>query len=117
MHALIYVLPDLPEHSWTLLDQGHEAAKPGLAEDGLMLGQFHPHCDEPAARNSAFLVARSPIPMLAMRNMSLHDILFLDRDARTFRAYDKRFSDVYEKHAGISPLFRRLYLRAKQEFS
>ena len=117
IHALIYVLPDLPEDSWTLLDQGQQAAKPALAEDGLMLGQFHPHCDEPAARNPAFLVARSPIPMLAIRNMSLHDIMFLGYEARIFLAYDKHFSHMYEKHSGISPLFRKLYSRAKQEFS
>jgi hypothetical protein len=117
IHALIYILPDLPEDSWTLLDQGQRAAKPTLAEDGLMLGQFHPHCDEPAARNSAFLVARSPIPMLALRNMSLHDIMFLGQEERNFLAYDKRFGHAYEKHTGISPLFRKLYSHAKEEFS
>jgi hypothetical protein len=117
MHALVFVLPDLPESRCQLLDDSQASIKPALAERGLMLGQFHPRCPEPAARNPGFLVARSPVPMLALRNMALHDILFLDSEARCFRAYQARFGDAYLAHASISPLFRRLYLQAEDRFS
>nr|WP_258534356.1 hypothetical protein [Streptomyces sp. PT12] len=36
--------------------------KPELVALGVMVGQFHEHCAEPAARNPAFPVSRSPIP-------------------------------------------------------
>lgn len=113
MHALLLVLPDLPQRSWSLLDECQCAVKPALAEQGLMLGQFHPECTEPAARNSDFLVARSPIPMLALRNMAFHDILFLHHDARCFNAYDQRFGSAYERHSKIPELFRQTYAEAK----
>jgi hypothetical protein len=117
MHALLFVLPDLPQQSWSLLDECQFAVKPTLAEQGLMLGQFHPECTEPAARNNDFLVARSPIPMLALRNMAFHDILFLRHDARCFNAYDQRFGPAYERHSNIPELFRQTYAEAKDGFA
>jgi hypothetical protein len=113
MHALLLLLPDLPQRSWRLLDECQLAVKPALAEQGLMLGQFHPECTERAARNSEFQVARSPIPMLALRNMAFHDILFLHHEARCFNAYDQRFGPAYERHSNIPELFRQTYAEAK----
>ncbi|MDQ2816059.1 MAG: hypothetical protein M3Z75_30515 [Actinomycetota bacterium] len=78
--SLIITFPDLgPEH-WHLIDAGHSASKTRFVEDSLMLGQFHPACEAPAAHNPAFPVNRAPIPLMVIRHMAVHDILFLEQD-------------------------------------
>jgi hypothetical protein len=112
LHAIVVVLPLLTEAYWGLLDRVQDTVKPDLAENGFMLGQFHPHCAEPAARNHAFQVARSPVPMLALRYMAFHDILFLHGDARCFAAYQRRFGERYRRSASLDPLLVKTYAEA-----
>ncbi|MGV9316827.1 DUF6875 domain-containing protein [Streptomyces sp. NPDC003691] len=119
LRALVVVLPDFPESRGHLLDSLQAEAKPRLAEEGLMLGQFHPRCDDRAVRNPRLPVSRAPVPLLALRDMALHDILFLDSDARCFHAYRRRFADRYGDpgdEAGARTLFRRRYARAGLRF-
>lgn len=91
LEAIIYVLPDLPADRWPLLDGAQRSAKPGLAERGLMLGQFHPSCPVPSARNADFPVSRSPVPLLVIRQMAPHDIMFLREHPRCVAAYYRYF--------------------------
>jgi hypothetical protein len=116
LHALVMVLPRLPTECWHLLDELQARAKPQLADRFLMMGQFHPNCVETAARNPEFFVSRSPVPMLALRNMAFHDILFLDSDAHTFAAYSRKFGARYTTSAAFDPLFRQRYECARQRF-
>ncbi|MER5729833.1 DUF6875 domain-containing protein [Streptomyces sp. NPDC002138] len=109
MYAYVLILPDLPRAQWAELDAVQAALKAELAEGGLMLGQFHPECPEPAARNPQFPVSRSPVPLLAMRNMALHDVLFLHNDSRLFAEYQHRFGGRYERGAVADPLLRSSY--------
>lgn len=76
--SLIVTFPDLGRTHWHLIDDGHRAEKTLAVENGLMLGQFHPACDAPAARNPTFPVNRAPIPLIVIRHMAPHDILFLE---------------------------------------
>jgi hypothetical protein len=116
MHTLLAILPDLPAHLWSLLDEVQAQVKAELADQGLMLGQFHPACPEPAARNPRFAVSRSPVPLLALRRMALHDVLFLHQDRRFFAAYQLRFGDRYERGTVSDPAFRAAYQRAVVAF-
>ncbi|GAB1644397.1 DUF6875 domain-containing protein [Krasilnikovia sp. MM14-A1259] len=116
LHALVMVLPRLPAERWHLLDELHSRVKPLLADRSLMLAQFHPDCLETAARNSAFPVAQAPVPMLALRNMAFHDILFLDSDRRMFHAYSRRYGARYATSTGIDPHFRQRFDRAARRF-
>lgn len=109
LHTLLLALPDLPRARWHLLDDVQAAVKPELAQQGLMLGQFHPECAEPAARNPGFPVSRSPLPLLALRRMALHDVLFLHQDPELFEQYRLRFGARYERGAAVDPLFRQVY--------
>ncbi|MFJ3594772.1 DUF6875 domain-containing protein [Streptomyces sp. NPDC090231] len=113
LHAVVALLPDLPQAAGGLLDRVHAEVKPSLAEHGMMLGQFHPRCNESAARNPGFPVSRSPVPMLALRWMALHDVLFLHDDPLRFAAYDRRFGSVYRSGRTVDPLFAELYRRAR----
>jgi hypothetical protein len=61
---------------------------------GLMLGEFHPKSDVGSVHNPDFPVMRSPSPMFAVRALSVHDLLFLDRDE--FAAADRiRYLEHY----------------------
>ncbi|MFC0602220.1 DUF6875 domain-containing protein [Streptomyces palmae] len=109
MRTLLLVLPDLPPAGWPLLDAAQAELKGELAREGLMLGQFHPACPEPAARNPRFPVSRCPVPLLVMRNMAVHDVLFLHHRGDFFAEYRRRFGSRYERRAVADPLFRNTY--------
>ncbi|MFI8191835.1 DUF6875 domain-containing protein [Streptomyces sp. NPDC085946] len=113
LRSLIIVLPDLPPEAFALLDEAHAQVKTESVERGLMIGQFHPACAEPAARNPAFEVSRSPVPLVAVRAMAVHDILFLGERADWFAQYHRRFGERYRSRpAGIGPLLTTLYHKA-----
>ena len=78
--ALVVTFPDLREENRHLVDEAHLACKTEAVSEGVMLGQFHPSCDAPAVHNPAFAVNRSPVPLIVVRAMSSHDVLFLDSD-------------------------------------
>lgn len=109
MHGLMLALPDLPESRWHHLDVVQAELKAELALEGLMMGQFHPNCPEPAARNPEFPVSRSPVPLLAMRNMALHDVLFLHHDPAMFAQYRLRFGERYERGVGVDQVYLDAY--------
>jgi len=116
LHTLVVVLTGLPEEHHHLLDEAHARAKPELVERGLMLAQFHPHCDERAVRNPEFRVSRSPVPMLAMRRMALHDVLFLGSDPEWFAAYEKRYGGRFERGSVSDPLFVAAFTEARKRW-
>jgi len=113
LRALLIVLPDLPREAFGLLDEAHAQVKTESVERGLMIGQFHPECDEPAARNPAFMVSRSPVPLVAVRAMAVHDILFLGERADWFAQYHRRFGERYRSGAeSAGPLLTTVYHKA-----
>lgn len=116
LHTLVSVLDGLPVDRFGLLDVLHATVKRDIVVRGLMLGQFHPHCPEPAVRNPSFPVSRSPVPMLVLRHMAVHDVLFLQDDEACFRAYDTRFGHRYEQRTTLDPLFVELFWRARERF-
>lgn len=116
LHTLVSVLHGLPVARFGLLDVLHATVKRDIAVRGLMLGQFHPHCPEPAVRNPEFRVSRSPVPMLVLRNMAVHDVLFVQDDETCFRAYDTRFGHRFEQRTSLDPLFVDLFWGARERF-
>ncbi|MFR0356709.1 DUF6875 domain-containing protein [Streptomyces sediminimaris] len=113
LRSLIIVLPDLSPEAFALLDEAHAQVKTESVERGLMIGQFHPECDEPAARNPAFKVSLSPVPLVAVRAMAVHDILFLGERADWFTEYHRRFGERYRSRPdGIGPLLTTMYHKA-----
>ena len=112
LRAVVVVLPGLNDEDAFLLDDLQAAAKVRLAEQGFMLGQFHPRCEEPAARNAAFPVSRSPVPLLALRSMSFHDVLFVHDEEVRFGTYRDRYGSRYERGGKGDSIFAELYRRA-----
>lgn len=113
LRSLLLVLPDLPPEHLHLLDAAHSALKPESVRRGLMLGQFHEKCREKAARNPAFEVSWAPVPMVAIRSMAIHDVLFLADRRDWFEEYARRFGIRYRNSAhGVDPLLTKVYEHA-----
>jgi hypothetical protein len=122
LKALLIVFPNIEERYLKMLDACQKIVKPRMVEAGMMVGQFHHKCEERAIHNREWhAISLSPIPLIAIRHMSIHDIIFLEDDADWFRIYDAhfgfRFSEqgksltAYQKH-----LFT-YYDRAKSKHS
>jgi hypothetical protein len=78
--ALVAVFPDLPETAAAaFIDAGHGLMRSQFVSNGLMVGQFHPGCPVGSVHNPDLLVTRSPVPLFAVRALSPHDLIFLDR--------------------------------------
>lgn len=112
LRSVVAVMPGLDETDCEVLDDVQRVLKPVLAVKGLAMGQFHPYCDERAARNSSFRVSISPLAMIVIRNMALHDILFVHHDPKCFAEYDKRFGHRFRSGGVADRMFVECYERA-----
>jgi heptaprenyl diphosphate synthase len=116
LDSRLIVMPQLGPAGWGRLDAAYEYLKDFAVESGLMVGQFHPRCDERAVRNSDFRVSVAPVAMLAIRHMAPHDILFLNRSERWFKEYDSYFRSHFERGRIRDPLLLSLYSGAHDRF-
>ncbi|MBO8187708.1 polyprenyl synthetase family protein [Streptomyces spirodelae] len=117
LRSLVVCLPDLPEPDCRLLDEAHRTVKSLAVRRGMMVGQLHPQCEEPSARNPEFPVNRSPVPLVAIRRMALHDILFLKDSKEWFHEYHRRFGHHYKPgREALDPLFTEAFRRARAEY-
>jgi heptaprenyl diphosphate synthase len=92
LKALVIVFPNIEERFLTALDSCHRMIKPDIVKLGMMIGQFHRKCRELAIHNPRWdEISKSPISLMAMRYMALHDIMFLDRNEEEFRVYNDKF--------------------------
>jgi heptaprenyl diphosphate synthase len=113
LESRLIVMPRMDPEGWERLNAVHAYLKNYAAELGLMIGQFHPDCDERAVRNSGFRVSIAPIAMLAIRHMAPHDILFLHHSERWFKEYDSRFRSHFRIR---DSLLLSLYSRARDRY-
>lgn len=78
--ALLAFFPGLPsEAAPEFIDGGHARLRMDFVASGLMIGEFHPHSTVTSVHNQDLEVMRCPVPMLAVRALTRHDVLFLDR--------------------------------------
>lgn len=114
--AIVVCFPNIPDHCARVLDTVHAQIKDVFVQKGMMIGQFYKDCPEPAARNPFFKISISPIPLVAMRYMSIHDILFLNTCKEWFMEYDKRFGNKYSANKVSSVTYREAYQEARARF-
>ncbi|MEA2572987.1 MAG: hypothetical protein QOH93_285 [Chloroflexia bacterium] len=118
--ALLVVFPNVPDKQTRVLDQAHTNIKSRFVEAGLMVGQFHKNCDVPSVYNRTLLVSRSPIPLMAIRQMAIHDILFLGENEDWFQAYNVQYGHKFndpDKLESFNAHLLEYYVRAKARFS
>lgn len=90
--TILLVLPQLDYHDATALDDLQREAKDGFVADGLMIGQFHPVCDQPGLWNDEFKALRAPVPLLAIRKLVVFDLPFLVDNTAHAESYLRRFA-------------------------
>ncbi|GAB3287170.1 DUF6875 domain-containing protein [Kineosporia babensis] len=95
--ALVIVFPNIDKDHYGVLDLSQHQLKSDFVTRGLMLGQFHPRCQVRGAWNHGFRASVSDWPIMAIRNMAIHDIIFLRESAAWFTAYNLRFGDRFKR--------------------
>ena len=98
--SLLAVFSDVPmDKGAQFIDQGHRRLRPHFVRAGLMLGEFHPHSTVGSVRNPDFPVMRSPVPMFAVRALTVHDLMFLDTE-QTPAVQRREYLELYLKYVG-----------------
>ena len=98
--ALLGFFPGLPQpQAGDFIDGGHRMIRAEVVEKGLMLGEFHPGSPVGGVHNRELPVMRCPVPMLAVRVMTAHDLLFADQPG-TPPADRVAFLLAYQRHVG-----------------
>ncbi|MFE4977130.1 DUF6875 domain-containing protein [Kitasatospora sp. NPDC056651] len=90
--TVLLVLPQLDREDSTVLDELQRKAKDEFVEQGLMIGQFHPVCEEPGLWNHSFRPLRAPVPLLAVRKLLVFDLPFLSGDETHLGHFLARFA-------------------------
>ena len=88
--------------------------------DGLMVTQCYPGCDMRSVRNPELRVYESPYPLMAMRMMAIHDILFVNDNKEWFSAYHLRFGTHFRDPKALQDYEQPLleaYTGAKARFT
>lgn len=117
--ALLVIFPNLPEKQTKVLDIAHSSIKSEFVRNGLMVGQFHKNCDERGIYNPGFKVSVSPFPLIAIRHMAIHDIIFVKENSEWFHHYNLRFGHRFNEPKGIEDYNQHLikyYDEAKRRF-
>jgi heptaprenyl diphosphate synthase len=114
--SALIVLPDAVPGGWKVIDDVYAELKELAVQLGLMIGQFHPACDERSVRNGLFAVSRSPVALFAVRHMAVHDVLFLHGQSSWFEAYHLRFARHFQDGRVRDPLMRDLFAEAGHRF-
>jgi hypothetical protein len=95
--ALLVIFPEVPPNETTVLDVVHSNIKSQFVHDGLMVAQCHARCDGRSVHSPGLKVYTSPYPLIAMRYMAMHDILFLEDNELWFASYDQRFGSRFKE--------------------
>jgi hypothetical protein len=90
--TILLVLPHLDPLSSAALDAVQARAKDRFVADGVMIGQFHPACDQPGLWNPHFKALRAPVPLLAIRKLVVFDLPFLMDSEVHAGSYLRRFA-------------------------
>jgi hypothetical protein len=117
--TLLMVFNNIPHAESSIMDIVHLNIKDKYVENGLMIGQFHPNCDERGIYNRKLKVSVAPYSFFAIRNMAIHDILFLKEKSEWFMAYNAWFGEKFRKgeldeHTNH---LEEYYLMAKKKFN
>jgi hypothetical protein len=107
--AIVLALPGVEPDATPALDTLHGLVKDELMADGLLLGQFHDRCEVPAARNARFAVQTSAVPLLVLRPLTLHDVLFLHTDPDRFGVFRARYAELFDSGRVKDPLLLRAW--------
>ncbi len=118
--AYAIIFPNIERPKLSLLSEVQSRLKDVLVPKGYMIGEFYETCTVPAAHNANFHVMWSPIPLMAIRNMLPHDVLFLKKSKEMFLHFDQRFGSHFAEPEKLPSTERHLiahYEAARAQFA
>jgi heptaprenyl diphosphate synthase len=92
------LFPALKGDAASVVHDVHSQTKSSMMRRGVMTAAFYPGYTKPGIYNDGFQLYQSPFPVLVVRPMALHDIMFLSNDGSAFAEYHRRFAHKY--HSG-----------------
>lgn len=105
--TILILFPDVAkEDAPKVVDKLQQMLKMDFVSVGLMIGQFHELCQEGGLWNPDFRPLRSPVPMLAIRQMVPSDFAFLKHEPAFIMSYLDRFA------VNLPPQVRELFAKA-----
>ena len=119
LKTIIAVFPEIGAETAPVLDLVHSQIKSAFVQEGLMVTQCYPGCDMRSVRNPELRAYDSPYPLMAMRLMAIHDILFVGDCEEWFSAYSLRFGARFRDPRTLQDYEQPLldeYSRAKARF-
>jgi hypothetical protein len=96
--TILVVLPVFDRTESGPLDALQRRLKDAFVAEGLMVGQFHPRCEQRGLWNDDFRPLRAPIPLLAIRRMVSSDLPFLLDSGSQMAAYFNQFAADIPAH-------------------
>jgi hypothetical protein len=96
--TILVVLPRVDPVDPGPLDDLQARLKDAFVREGLMVGQFHPRCEQSGLWNDDFRPLRAPVPLLAIRRMVSSDLPFLLDSPEHLSAYLTRFAPDIPGH-------------------
>jgi hypothetical protein len=96
--TILVVLPGFDRADSGPLDELQRRLKDAFVREGLMVGQFQPHCQQSGLWNEDFRPLKAPIPLLAIRRMVASDLPFLLDSASHLSAYLDRVAPEIPSH-------------------
>jgi hypothetical protein len=118
LKAFLVVFPDIPVRDHRVLSVVARTYKTKFVTQGLMVAPFYPSCQDKSVHVDLY-TSQAPHPFIAIRQMEMHDILFLGGKEEWFKAYDlhygERFKEPEKLEAHHKPLLP-LYLDAKKKY-
>lgn len=114
--ALLVVFPNIEPRHVTVLDQVHSQIKQSYVKAALMIAQFHQKCDATSVHNKRLKTQLCDWPLMAIRHMQRHDILFLKDNAEWFTLYNQFFGEHFKLEKEPLDYYHELYQNAKEEY-
>lgn len=95
--SLLVAFPTMAREKAIMLQSVRRSIKPTLLGTGLTCGEFYPWSEDRSVRSKDFPVARSPVPCIAIRYLSPHDIIFLRSQPELLEIYVQQYPDLVPK--------------------
>jgi len=124
--TILLVFPGINAKDYGVLDKVTKIVKDTFVKDHLlMLAAFYPGCTDKSIHDPTFLISQAPHPLIAIREMAFHDIIFLDDKEEWFDVYNRHFGkhwasmkpETLETADAKTRYFYDRYEKARQKFS
>ncbi|PEQ66868.1 DUF6875 domain-containing protein [Bacillus cereus] len=87
--SFIVAFPYLNESNSIILKKLRAKIKPYFIRNGVTCGEFFEENTDKSVRNEEFYVAKSPVPLIAIRYVTPHDELFLKSQPELYKVFNE----------------------------